>query len=47
MTEFVPEAREYSGNLSIRAPIDRVFELFSPDDPRVTSARRALARALF
>ncbi|MFN2477741.1 MAG: hypothetical protein ABR615_00995 [Pseudonocardiaceae bacterium] len=24
-----------------------LFELFAPDDPRVTSARRALARALF
>ncbi|MGH3812603.1 MAG: tetratricopeptide repeat protein [Pseudonocardiaceae bacterium] len=24
-----------------------LFELFGPDDPRVTSARRALARVLF
>lgn len=30
-----------------RAYLVELFELFSPDDPRVTSARRALARALF
>ena len=30
-----------------RAHLVELFELFSPDDPRVTSARRALARALF
>jgi putative thioredoxin len=24
-----------------------LFELFAPDDPRVTKARRSLARALF
>jgi putative thioredoxin len=30
-----------------RAHLVELFELFGPDDPRVTSARRALARALF
>jgi putative thioredoxin len=30
-----------------RAHLVELFELFAPDDPRVTSARRALARALF
>ncbi|MDQ3760225.1 MAG: tetratricopeptide repeat protein [Actinomycetota bacterium] len=30
-----------------RAHLVELFELFPPDDPRVTSARRALARALF
>jgi putative thioredoxin len=30
-----------------RAHLVSLFELFPPDDPRVTSARRALARALF
>jgi putative thioredoxin len=30
-----------------RGHLVELFELFSPDDPRVTSARRALARALF
>jgi len=30
-----------------RAHLVGLFELFPPDDPRVTSARRALARALF
>jgi putative thioredoxin len=30
-----------------RAYLVELFELFPPDDPRVTSARRALARALF
>jgi putative thioredoxin len=30
-----------------RAHLVELFELFSPDDPRVTAARRALARALF
>ncbi|MGB6162802.1 MAG: tetratricopeptide repeat protein [Pseudonocardiaceae bacterium] len=30
-----------------RAHLVELFALFSPDDPRVTSARRALARALF
>jgi putative thioredoxin len=30
-----------------RAHLVALFELFPPDDPRVTSARRALARALF
>ena len=31
----------------VRAHLVELFELFGPDDPRVTSARRALARALF
>lgn len=31
----------------VRAHLVGLFELFPPDDPRVTSARRALARALF
>ena len=30
-----------------RAHLVELFSLFAPDDPRVTSARRALARALF
>jgi putative thioredoxin len=30
-----------------RAHLVELFELFPPDDPRVTAARRALARALF
>ncbi|MGH3721634.1 MAG: tetratricopeptide repeat protein [Pseudonocardiaceae bacterium] len=30
-----------------RAHLVELFELFGPDDPRVTTARRALARALF
>ncbi|MFZ0121894.1 MAG: tetratricopeptide repeat protein [Pseudonocardiaceae bacterium] len=30
-----------------RAHLVELFELFAPDDPRVTAARRALARALF
>jgi putative thioredoxin len=30
-----------------RAHLVELFELFGPDDPRVTAARRALARALF
>lgn len=30
-----------------RAHLVELFELFAPDDPRVTTARRALARALF
>ncbi|HET9257402.1 MAG TPA: tetratricopeptide repeat protein [Pseudonocardiaceae bacterium] len=30
-----------------RARLVELFELFPPDDPRVTAARRALARALF
>ncbi|MGH3548282.1 MAG: tetratricopeptide repeat protein [Pseudonocardiaceae bacterium] len=30
-----------------RAHLVELFELFAPDDPRVTSARRALARVLF
>jgi putative thioredoxin len=31
----------------VRAHLVELFELFAPDDPRVTSARRALARVLF
>ncbi|MGH3778145.1 MAG: tetratricopeptide repeat protein [Pseudonocardiaceae bacterium] len=31
----------------VRAHLVELFELFGPDDPRVISARRALARALF
>ncbi len=31
----------------VRAHLVALFELFGPDDPRVTAARRALARALF
>ncbi|MGH3834332.1 MAG: tetratricopeptide repeat protein [Pseudonocardiaceae bacterium] len=31
----------------VRAHLVELFELFGPDDPRVTSARRALARVLF
>ncbi len=31
----------------VRAHLVELFELFAPDDPRVISARRALARALF
>lgn len=31
----------------VRAHLVELFELFAPDDPRVASARRALARALF
>jgi putative thioredoxin len=31
----------------VRAHLVELFELFPPDDPRVISARRALARALF
>ncbi|MGH4027057.1 MAG: tetratricopeptide repeat protein [Pseudonocardiaceae bacterium] len=31
----------------VRAHLVELFELFTPDDPRVASARRALARALF
>ncbi|HEX2300930.1 MAG TPA: tetratricopeptide repeat protein, partial [Pseudonocardiaceae bacterium] len=31
----------------VRAHLVELFELFPPDDPRVASARRALARALF
>lgn len=31
----------------VRAHLVELFELFGPDDPRVTPARRALARALF
>jgi putative thioredoxin len=30
-----------------RAHLVGLFELFPPDDPRIISARRALARALF
>jgi putative thioredoxin len=30
-----------------RAHLVGLFELFPPDDPRVSAARRALARALF
>ena len=31
----------------VREHLIGLFELFPPDDPRVTAARRALARALF
>jgi putative thioredoxin len=31
----------------VRAHLVELFELFAPDDPRVTAARRALARVLF
>jgi putative thioredoxin len=46
---LVGAVRRLSGQDSerARAYLVELFELFSPDDPRVTSARRALARALF
>jgi putative thioredoxin len=31
----------------VREHLVGLFELFAPDDPRVTKARRSLARALF
>lgn len=46
---LVAAVRRLTGEDSDRARAHLVglFELFGPDDPRVTSARRALARALF
>jgi putative thioredoxin len=46
---LVAAVRRLTGEHSDRARAHLVglFELFPPDDPRVTSARRALARALF
>ncbi|HZS19622.1 MAG TPA: tetratricopeptide repeat protein [Pseudonocardiaceae bacterium] len=46
---LVATVRRLTGEDSDRARAHLVglFELFPPDDPRVTSARRALARALF
>jgi putative thioredoxin len=46
---LVSAVRRSSGDNCDRARVHLVelFELFAPDDPRVTSARRALARALF
>ena len=46
---LVTAVRRLTGEDSDRARAHLVglFELFPPDDPRVTSARRALARALF
>src|SRR5262249_31903670 len=46
---LISAVRRFSGEdcNRARARLVGLFELFPPDDPRVTTARRALARALF